>query len=194
MALRMAPWDATTGSTCRFVKKATSSSANTFVGSDMARVSALPVRLMGITSYFLASCEGTRRTTSGSMSSCERVIGGDRGRDGAHAGPEGGQGDGGDAMLLGEREDGSRRLRDGLGVRLEIGSHDGAVNDVRGREVAARGQYGLADLHRALRHRFFLDDDAALALDGPGHPRAHGERGVGGVDDGVDLPVGDVTT
>src|SRR5262249_25050275 len=53
-------------------------------------------------------------------------------------------------------------------------------------------EHGLADLHRTLTHRVFLDDRAALALDGAGHSRAHQELGVGRVDDRIDLRVRDV--
>ena len=45
--------------TWRFVMNATSSSANTLVGSAMARVSELPMRLTGSTSYFRAMGAGT---------------------------------------------------------------------------------------------------------------------------------------
>ena len=47
--------------------KATSSSAKTLVGSDIARVSVPPIRLTGSTSYFLAMFAGTSRSVSPSM-------------------------------------------------------------------------------------------------------------------------------
>src|SRR5262245_46613449 len=58
--------------------------------------------------------------------------------------------------------------------------------------VATRSQHGFPDLDWPLAHRLFFDDDATLALDSSGHPRAHGQGRVGGVDDGVHIPVGDV--
>src|SRR5437870_11132055 len=54
--------------------KATLSSANTSVGSAIARVSMLPTRLIGRTACFLAICAGTRFRASGSISSCETAI------------------------------------------------------------------------------------------------------------------------
>src|SRR5437870_9819811 len=62
----------------------------------------------------------------------------------------------------------------------------------RSRQIASRGQHGLAHLHGTLAHRLLLDDDAALPLDRTRDARAHGERRVRGVDDRVDRPVRDV--
>src|SRR5439155_1277724 len=79
-------------------------------------------------------------------------------------------------------------------VGLEIRAHHGRVDHMSGAQVASRREDGLANFHRALTNRFLLDDDAALALDGRGNARAHGEVGVGGGGDGVNVPVGDVAT
>ncbi len=79
-----------------------------------------------------------------------------------------------------------------LGVRLEIGAHDGGVDDVRADQIAAGRHDGFADLDRALTHGLFLDDDAALALEGARHAGPHDQGGVGGVDHRVDLGVRDV--
>ena len=56
--------------------KATSSSANTLVGSDIASVSVPPMRLTGSTSYFFAMCAGTSRSVSASMSRLVSVMDG----------------------------------------------------------------------------------------------------------------------
>ncbi len=60
MAWRMAVREATTGSTWRFVMKATSSMAETLVGSAMARVSTVSVAGRGRTSCLVAMATGTR--------------------------------------------------------------------------------------------------------------------------------------
>ena len=66
--------------------KATSSSAKTLVGSDIASVSVPPIRLTGSTSYFFAMCDGHQPV-------CLAVD------------VQIGQGDGGDAVLAGEEAD-----------------------------------------------------------------------------------------
>src|SRR5262245_30304719 len=74
MAVRIPACDAITGSTLMFVMNEMSSSSNRLMGSAMARVSVLPRRLTGRTSYFLAIVVGTRRSTSASTSSWDSVI------------------------------------------------------------------------------------------------------------------------
>ena len=54
----------------------TSSSANTLVGSAIARVRTFPIRLIGSTLCFLAICSGTSLSTSGSGSTCATVMAG----------------------------------------------------------------------------------------------------------------------
>src|SRR5262249_12453647 len=75
---------------------------------------------------------------------------------------------------------------------LEVRAHHGGVNDVGCAQVPARREDRLTDFNRALPDRLFLDDDPALAFDGGGDSRSHGEVGIGGIDDGIDVPVRDV--
>src|SRR5262249_45018104 len=97
-----------------------------------------------------------------------------------------------DAVLVGEREEGFGGSPHDLRGRLEVGTHNAGVDDVGRAQVTARLEDRLADFNRALPHRLFLDDDAALALDGRGDTGSHGEVGVGGIGDGIDVPIRDV--
>jgi hypothetical protein len=76
IACRIDTSEVTTGWIWRFVKKATSSTARTLVGSAMARVRTFPVRLIGKTWRRSASWVGTSLSTSGSMSSWDSVTAG----------------------------------------------------------------------------------------------------------------------
>ena len=76
MAARMAAWEATTGAICNSVRKATVSMAKMLVGSAIARVSTVPCRSIGSTSYVFAMDNGTSATTSASISSRESTIDG----------------------------------------------------------------------------------------------------------------------
>ena len=58
--------------------------------------------------------------------------------------------------------------------------------------VPAGGEDRLADLDRPLAHGFLFDQHPPLALDGGRRPVLIARRGIGRVDDGVDLQVGDV--
>ena len=66
------------------------------------------------------------------------------------------------------------------------------MDDVLGLEVAAARDDDLADLHRALRHRFDLDLAPALALDRAGDACAHPQLVVGRVRDCVHVQLRDV--
>ena len=70
---------------------------------------------------------------------------------------------------------------------LQVGTHDGGVDDPSRLEVVAGGGDGLAHLDGALEHGLLLDGLAAGALDGSGDAGAHPQLVVGGVGDGVDV-------
>src|SRR6266566_4285404 len=113
-------------------------------------------------------------------------------RDMPDPGPERGKRQRRDPVLGGQRQYRARRRGDLLAVRLEVGTHDRGVDHVGRGQIAAGGQHRLADLDGSLPHRLFLDDDAALALDGARDARRHRQCRARRVDDRVDLPVGDV--
>src|SRR5436309_12444088 len=110
-----------------------------------------------------------------------------------HPGPERGKGEAVETEFLSAAE--SRPGRSAHGVRTgpEVRAHDGGVDDVGGGQIAACGDHHVADLDGPLPHRIFLDDRASLPLDGRGDPCAHRELAASGVDDGIDLELGDVS-
>ena len=85
------------------------------------------------------------------------------------------------------------RLRDERGIRAEVLTHDGSVDDPLRRQATGGCCDRVADRDRPLRHRLVLNLVAASSLDRTGDPCAHPQVIVRGVGDSVDPERGYVT-